>query len=306
MKIIKGFAIFLVLSIFIICGSCVSEPEFSVIPKISFKSYRFVVTPKVEDADTLFLELDFKDGDGDLGLPSNNPDYSSTPFNDINFFLEQNGTLQEIGYSIQFLSEVKTISPVIDVPDNANGILVTLTTRDNPDYTATLPAYEFPYLRTAYLYDTIYVREKDQRIFFKDNDGVEEDSLYYTPVDTIHGNGETYFALLETFYFKPNEDFSNIDVTFELPSNATSSGFEDFDWTKTDAVISPFNERFPVLGDSGPLEGTLTYAMSYTGFLDDFGPNNLFRLKIQIKDRARHRSNVVTTGLTTLNELTKN
>jgi hypothetical protein len=309
MKIIKGFAIFSVLVVFILCESCVNEPEFSVVPEIGIEKVSFVVTPKPEDADTLFLVLNFKDGDGDLGLPSNDIRYNSTPFNNINFFLENGGPIEPVGSSILYLNEVQTISPVIDIPNGASGTLVTLGTKDKPAY-ADLPEYMFPFTRTAYFYDTIYVREADKAIL-----GDINESDFITPVDTIYGNNsQTYYALLEIFYFQPNENFSNIDVTFELknlnpsPVNlpADKYVYEPFDWTKTDAVISPFNERFPVLGESEPLEGTITYAMNDTGFLDNFDLNTtVFRLKIQIKDRALHKSNIVYTGDLTLNDLMK-
>jgi hypothetical protein len=109
-------------------------------------------------------------------------------------------------------------------------------------------------------------------------------------VKTLNGD-DTYYALVEKLYFKPNPNFNNIDVTFEVKQN--NGTYIPFDWTTTDAVIPPFNERFPVLADSkSPLEGTLTYAMSYTGFLADFN-GLVIRLKIQIKDRALHKSNIV-------------
>jgi hypothetical protein len=309
MKIIKGFAIFSVLMIFILCQSCVNEPEFSVVPEIGIDKVSFVITPKPEDADTLFLVLNFKDGDGDLGLPSNDIKYSSTPFNNINFFLEDGGPIEPVGSSIVYLNDVQTISPVIDIPEGVSGKLVTLATKDNPAYASVLPDYKFPYTRTAYYYDTIYVREKDMAIL-----GHLDDTDSIAPVGIKHGDSQTYYALLEIFYFQPNENFSNIDVTFEIktlnpdPVNLPTDKYiyVPFDWTKTDAVISPFNERFPVLGDSGPLEGTIKYAMNDTGFLDNFDINTtVFRLKIQIKDRALHKSNIVYTGDLTLNDLMK-
>jgi hypothetical protein len=284
MKIIRGFAKFLVLSIFIITGSCVSEPEFSAIPEIGNVEVKFVITPNPDDADTLFLELSFKDGDGDLGLPEGDILYNSTPFNSINFFLEQNGSRKSVGSSMIYRDDVNTLSPILDIPEGTDGMLVTLATRDKPGH-GDLPAYQHPYNRTAYVYDTIYIREGDKAIL-----GDPNDPDFLTPVDTLKVEGRSYYALLETFYYQPNENYTNIDVTFKLPNG------DNFDWTKTDVVISPFNERFPVLGDSGPLEGKLRYAMSYTGFLDDFGTNQI-RLEVQIKDRALHKSNVATSKL---------
>ena len=70
------------LSVFLILTSgCFDPPEFSDVPEIKFKSIRFV---EVEGAsDTLELSFEFQDGNGDIGLSSNDLDLQS-PYHSLN------------------------------------------------------------------------------------------------------------------------------------------------------------------------------------------------------------------------------
>jgi hypothetical protein len=78
---------------------------------------------------------------------------------------------------------------------------------------------------------------------------------------------------------------------------------EEFDFRE--AYCTTYDGRFPVLADSKrAVEGTLKYAMVGTGFLSTFSITPL-KLQIQIKDRAFHESNVIETGVFTLNDIRK-
>jgi hypothetical protein len=287
MKIIKGISIFIILSAFIILSGCTSEPKFSEIPEIEIKQVDFVVTPSIEDYDTLSVILTFKDGDGNLGLPTNDPEYLSAPFNEVNFFLEEgnNQAFNPITTQQVVIDDHTTIT-VID-PGETKGHLVTLHTRDKPGYDALLPPYEVPFTRTKYTFGTYYVHKSDLDIFNTDPK--------LTPVDTIDG---IFFGLNETFYTESNDNYYNIDVTFEVRKNDT---YVPFDWGKTARIVSPARGRFPVLSDvKRPLEGELTYAIAYPDFLIDF-KNQAVRLNVQIKDRALNKSNVAYSREFTLN-----
>src|SRR5690348_13075400 len=48
-------------------SSCFDPPEFPIVPVIAFEELRFAETPGA-GSDTLVLRISFKDGDGDLGL----------------------------------------------------------------------------------------------------------------------------------------------------------------------------------------------------------------------------------------------
>lgn len=48
--------------------SCFDPPEYSNTPEITFENLVFVETPSLSNADSLILYINFRDGDGDLGL----------------------------------------------------------------------------------------------------------------------------------------------------------------------------------------------------------------------------------------------
>lgn len=107
----------------------------------------------------------------------------------------------------------------------------------------------------------------------------------------------------DTLYFQLNPDYYNITVDF-LVKNADAT-FTEFDLTKEfnyPACGGTFDGRFPILfkdKPGAPLEGTIRYGMGSTGFKALFSIKTL-KLRIQIKDRALHRSNTIETSEFTL------
>jgi hypothetical protein len=79
---------------------------------------------------------------------------------------------------------------------------------------------------------------------------------------------------------------------FRKPNN--ESEFEEVDWY-TLLCGQDFNGRFPVLSeDDHGVSGKIKYTMASTQFKYIMG-SGIWQLKIQIKDRALNKSNVVTT-----------
>lgn len=91
--------------------SCVDEPTLSVVPQIKFNRIEFTESGTPSSPDLLIVHLDFKDGDGDLGLLA---DQTDAPYNQATYFYDTNGKL------------------------------LTLRSRSLPQY-ANLPPYENPY-----------------------------------------------------------------------------------------------------------------------------------------------------------------
>lgn len=109
---------------------------------------------------------------------------------------------------------------------------------------------------------------------------------------------------IDTLYFELNPDHYNITVDF-LVKNPSNGTFEEFDWTKEftypNCGIS-FDGRFPILfkdKPGSPLEGNLKYSMGSLGFKALFSIKTL-KLRIQIKDRALNKSNIIETPEFTL------
>lgn len=108
--------------------SCRDLPEYPDTPSIEYKDVFF---KKGELTDSLFVSVDFKDGNGDLGL---HPDFDTRkPYNAIWYYLNYDGS----------------------------GDLITYADRNTPEYD-TLPPYEFPYFCTNYSLeesDTFYITQ---------------------------------------------------------------------------------------------------------------------------------------------------
>jgi len=308
MKIIKGLAIFALLNVFL---GCFDPPEFEPTPLIDFIRLEFVEVGGFGDPDSLNLFIDFRDGDGDLGLYPNDPNHISDPYNDINYFLADNSGDLKVAPTWRLYTNLPNI---IKLDQGTSGKLATSRTRDNPLYSY-LPAfstdscYYYRYfhestLDTAYYaYDTVYVESINENII--DNS--------YNIIDTlISTQGQpNIYVLLDTFYFEPNPYHNNITVDFlvkEIVGNNVV--WKQFDWVEFNCDLNglpgtSFDARFPVLTDnSRTVEGTLKYAMKSTGFLALFSIKTL-KLRVTIRDRALRKSNTIETPEFTLSEIKK-
>lgn len=286
--------------VFFVLSSCVDQPEFSVIPAISYKSIEFIETAEITDPDSLIVYINFKDGDGNIGLTSIETD---SPFHQANFFLGSNGQLRPVSSTLVFNFEGYKFGSSGATPKNpsfllghlpvSSGKLVSFSSKSDPAYSF-LPPYQAPYTclinLQAYLDDTLFV---DRAYRYALNPATIVDSLI-SP-----GNTVTHYAVLDQWYVEPNENHYNIAVQF-LVKNADGS-FTEFDWRRE--FCTTFDGRFPVLVDkTRPLEGTLSYAMTSTGFMTLFSQKTL-KLRIQIKDRTLNKSNIIETEEFTLDKI---
>jgi len=288
MKIIKGIAVFVFFGVFL--SACFNPPEFSVTPSIEFEGKQFVRGKSASDADTLIISLNFKDGDGDLGLEGTQID---SPFHANYFYLADNGVKTRIitfPADIADESGVQSIS-ILDIPAGATGKLVNASTRKQTGDTS-FPVYQDPFTCTAYVRDSVYVLERD--LGYLDMSKL---------IRTINTQPKIY-VFRDTLYYETNPLHYNIDVEF-LVKQADNS-FQVYDIKKelcnNGLSGDGFFGRFPVLSDSeNPLEGVLTYKMNSAGFRFIFGSKRL-KLRIRIRDRALHESNTITTDEFGLND----
>lgn len=282
MKILKGVAIFL-LSI-ILFGSCFEPPDLPATPSIEFQSIEFKEVGGFSDPDSLILYINFKDGDGDLGLSSED---ISDPFHEITFFLEKgDGVLEEVSTAMRYTN----LPPFINATGQT-GKLATIRTRKKPGYES-LPAYVAPFTCTSYIFDSVYVSQEHKAIF--------DDT--YNIYDTLRSTQfPDVYVLLDTFYYQINPTHYNIEVDFLTKNN--DGTFTEFDWRGQ--FCTTYDGRFPILAEKPrALEGTLRYGMTSTGFLSLFSTKTL-KLRIKIRDRSLKESNIAETGEFTLNQIRK-
>jgi len=280
----------------VILNSCFDPPEYSVIPQIEFNSVVFVEVGGFSDPDSLILAIDFKDGDGDLGLGKTD---ISDPFHDSNYYLEDGG-----GGLIRIPTELRysDIPPMLKM-DGEQGKLASVRTPKKPLYTY-LPTFQsdgcpHPYIHSG-VRDTVYY--KYAKIYISEEDGHVIDNSYQI-IDTLKApDFPDIYVVEDTILFKPNPFHNNIRVEFLVQNNDET--YSKFDWSQV-ACGTTFDGRFPVVEDrTRAVEGTIRYSMTSIGFLQLFSIRNL-KLRVTIWDRALHQSNVIETRPFTLNDIRK-
>ncbi len=287
MKIIKGIFFPVVLAL---AGSCFDPPEYPNVPQIEYEGIEFF-DGKGQDVDSLVLSISFVDGDGDLGLPAKGLDFISDPYNNKTFYLTNNGTLVPV--QTQALGE-----PVhqLLIPDPTFGKLVTVRTRQQPAYSS-LPEFNCTNYTDAQTPERFLISAADAAVL--------DPSIQV--VDTLFGDGETFYEVRDSLYYTVNPNHYNIEVDFLVRQpgpGADENGFIEYDWRQQ--FCMSFDGRFPVLADhSGPLEGTLRYGMVSLGILNIFSIK-VMKLRVQIKDRALNKSNVMETPEFTLDRIRRN
>jgi hypothetical protein len=287
MKISKGLAIFSLLCV--VLSSCFDPPEFPSTPTIEFDKVQFVDAA----TDSLILYLKFKDGDGDLGLDNSDPKYINYPFNNTFFFQEHNGLLDTL-YTTTTQSQGSNQLPyeILNIPNAANGKLVFPRTRKKPAY-GTLPTYncvDYEYLVGR----NLLIKQADYAVLDK----------IVRITDTLKSTqtGLFYYQIQDTLLVATNPNHYNIEIDFLVKRG--DNDFVEYDFRKEGCTQS-YDGRFPILAErSGALEGTLRYTMNSVGFVNIFSIKTL-KLRIQIKDRALHRSNVIETPEFTLDKIRK-
>lgn len=271
MRVIKGLILFCFLSVGI--SACFDPPEFDIIPEISFNKIKFKEVPGAGTNDSLILTINFRDGDGDLGI---NPDEVEAPFNNFFYYLAD-GSGDTARVATGLIGSFKVIRT-----NGATGKLVTNRTRNEPNY-GYLPVYD-PNSCLNYSKTQVLVRESDNIV----------DGTYNILKDTLIGS-VNYLLIEEALLFEINPYHYNIDVRFWYFEGGV---YKEYDWVEEFCLT--FNGRFNIPHDKdGPLEGTIRYAMLSNAFLAAFSIKSM-KLSVQIRDRALHTSEEIYTPTFTL------
>jgi hypothetical protein len=276
-----------------------SEPEYSAEPFISLKDITFT---KIEsEVDKLSLTINFRDGDKDLGLESTD---TNTPFNPRTYFTLSGNSLTPVP-QIEYSFVNNDEQTFLRFGEGQTGKLVTLTSD-----VESLPPNIYPYSCQHYIPSSLYIEKADASFIPPSSEILEEHTF----------NNKEYYKIRDTFYSEANINYFNIFVEF-LYKAPDEDAFKVLDWkTITQVECGPgFDDRIPrtynltsSTVESGPFfitmkspyEGEIEYNMRSEGFPIVFGIQKL-KLRIHIKDRALHDSNVIETNEFTLEEILK-
>lgn len=278
---LRSCAFLVLMTIFIgaISLSCSAPEEFPTTPKIELNN---IVFRDLEDApDSLVIYLDFEDGDGDLGLSRDENDY---PYHDFDFVLDADGRIVTLGATdvnppfrqFTFLSDEDQRRFQVSTPEIS-------TTDNRPPFSCDD-------------YDFLYINETRD---------------VFIPNGTDLTNLDLTGFQKDTLYVIKNESRNNIFIEFLKLNGSDSNGedrYEVIDWTRAfdlNGCGPDFNARFPIFDVqslNSSLEGTIKYAMTSSGF-NVLIRTDIFKLRIKIKDRQGHDSNVIETQNLTLQDI---
>ncbi len=287
MRVIKGIVLFC-FSMVAVSG-CFEAPEFGDVPKLTFRDIKFKEVGEASDYDTLILYLDFKDGNGDVGLSALNENDFEVPYNSEFYFLANGFQEDGKGDTIPIVSTVKQNYTILNEEERP-GKLVTSKTRLLPNY-GYLPAYD-PTSCINYSFLT------EVLVPFSSIDAT------YDIQDTVTIGGKNYAKIQEAVLYRPNPNHYNIEIKFWLFNG--SGDFVEYDWFKEYCIT--YDGRFPTSLDAiptyanRPIEGTIRYAMPGTSFLAIFGVTQM-KISARIRDRALNVSNTVYTQVFDLNKI---
>ncbi len=246
-----------------IAWSCSAPDPFPITPRIEFN--QLVYKEFENEPDSLILFIDFQDGDGDLGLNSDENDY---PYQDFDFVVDEDGRIVTLGatdtrppyYRLAFDSGVPP--QLISETDN------------RPPFSCDD-------------YDLLFIND-DRDVF--------------VPKGTKRENIDLDVFTEDTLYVVKNENRNNIFVDFYRKRNGN---YEFIDWKRAfdeNGCGVDYNARFPIFDPKSvgsSLEGTIKYGMVSSGFFALIRTDT-FKIKVKIKDRQLHTSNEVESGDLTL------
>lgn len=295
MRLIKGIVLFCFSAIAV--SACFSPPEFSTIPRIEFKSIQF---RNVEGTNQeLILELNFSDGDGDLGLSTTGDNLY--PFNDEFFYL-QTGMGDTVSIIAQRVQDAQGVVYVILNSKELPGKIVTSKTRSLPYY-GYLPVYN-PNVCQNYKSITTILGEDNMPIPGVLAPLASVDASYKIE-DTLTFAGKKYALFSDLLFFKRNPNASNIEVRFWQFENGA---YVEYDWGRYNDCQNFFG-RFETsetdVYAGRPLEGSIRYSMKNTAFLSTFG-SRAIKITARIRDRALNVSNTVESPIFELAEIRVN
>jgi len=298
MKLIKGLGLLSFLAI--VTGSCFDPPEFPAAPQITFEGVEFIDSTDPSDFDTLNLYINFKDGDGDLGF-NVSPQGISDPYHSANFYQQNNGNIEPLTTESGFIGDDEY--DLLHIPNPQRGKLVVFRTRKKPEYSF-LPPGEICNGSSNLKYYEYLDGAIDpgnasdgRRLLIRASARPALDPLVQL-VDSFPKVNPEFYQIRDTLYFTPNPDHYNIEVDFLVKDPTAPGGWKEFDWRQE--YCTTFDGRFPVFSDDkSSIDGTLRYSMTSLGFTSVFSIKTL-KLRVSIKDRARHTSNVIETTEFTL------
>jgi|GEM_PF-369609 len=259
-----------------VIGGCLKQPEFSIVPQISLQRLNFVRGASLISPDSLIVSLNFSDGDGDLGLGTD----------ETAIYLS---STDSIDLSTPYYFVFNTQQPSTWYYTHSNSLTA-----------PSLPSgYQYVNLASTRTYKTIAPFDTLPALScraweYRDSlsSSVPKDTLY------IQNNPHNNNIFVAIYYKNADGTYTYLDIVNYANASFSKSCTPNY-----------LNGRFPILssdlGKKAPIQGTLTYKITELGFFQLLhglpSPTHTIRLQVYITDRALHTSNVVTSSDLTIN-----
>ena len=281
----------------IVLYSCFRPDNFPDEPRIDFRSLSFSTGPN--GFDTLILELDFQDGDGNIGLDERQ---ILPPYHDFDFVIDADTV--PVTFGGDHRPPFTRLTPFIDPGGRVDFASALLSENDIRPSTFDCQAYvidsmflsgfpvpSFPIFASCpqesgspdcVIRDTL--RNDDGQIVFDGN------------------NNPRLVTRLDTFFIVKNDNNRNIFVDF---FRKRGSEYEPVDFTTFFGCADDFDARFPIFSEDRigkSVEGTLRYFMQSGGW-QFFFAFDTFRIEARIQDGFLNQSNTVVTPDFTFQQL---
>jgi hypothetical protein len=257
---------------------CFRPPEYPDTPQIAFERLRLT------DTASLVLTFHVRDGNGDIGLSS---DDITDPFHPYGVVVGQDDEIITFNNSV---NGPYGLIPAVQLPitytlfkgrdENNNAIIETRTV-----------------LGLFRAGDRQFFSADDERPTDFDCLEYEIMSFYTVDQEIVNGNvvSETLIEEVDTVFVQRNPSHFNIYIELQIKQGANYVAFE------LDECDPGYTARFPLFKKSNigrPLDGNISYAFFSVLFQDpESSPllTETLRLRFYIYDRALQKSNEVTT-----------
>ncbi len=261
---------------------CFEEPDYSIVPEISFDDIRFV--DNENGADSLVLSFGFTDGDGNIGLLESD---IYAPFHSTNFVVDSRIPFTELPNDYGFGLMEGDYSFIRFDQDSLVYPLYTMVLKEDlhPQDRARLPSRVQGVITGIYSEEEIVLPDLacDTYTFVQDttSGSTESDTLLIDP-NPYRNN------IILDFYRKRGGVYEKITNTFSASPCA-----------------DVFNSRIPIFDFDNfdrPLVGVIDYPLISRGFRTIF-LNDSIMIEMFVYDRTLNKSNVLRTPDFTLQGL---
>lgn len=275
-RIVKVSSLFLLIAL----TSCFDNEVYSDIPKVEFESLRFYNI--ATGPDSLILSFNFEDGDSNFGIVADDDFFP--PYNEFNFYLNENDSLitadnynsielpiYKVPVSLKNLTFTGFSDTTIFFAIGGDSYPIFGFNRDTITDLADIPPFECPNIS---------------------NQSGSLDDISFQLYDFINNTIESKSVQVESSVLVERLD-THFNLIIEFEERIGIGEYMPLDFQErlgtNDCDIGVFSAQVPIFDSNGE-SGKISYRMNTLGFVSAFLDNEI-RISFYIIDRSFNRSN---------------